>query len=97
MAWSEAAVGITQPAVVCVVMSDMRFEIAYFPCSMEGARSWADCNQADCGPGPLLLLAWWLGSWFRALPYKLSSLPMFPLNFLLPSRGSPTPSSLLLG
>ena len=52
MAWSEAAVAITRPAVVCVVMSDVRFEIAYFPCSMEGARSWADCNQADWWPRP---------------------------------------------
>ena len=52
MTWSEAAVGITRPAVVCVVMSDVRFEIAYFPCSMEGARSWADCNQADWWPRP---------------------------------------------
>lgn len=52
MARSEAAMGITRPAVVCVVMSDMRFEIAYFPCSMEGTHSRADCNQADWWPRP---------------------------------------------
>lgn len=52
MAWSEAAVGITRPAVVFVVMCDVRLEIAYFPCSMEGARSRADCNQADWWPRP---------------------------------------------
>lgn len=27
MAWSEAAVGITRPGIVFVVMSDVRFEI----------------------------------------------------------------------
>ena len=52
MARSEAAMGITRPAAVCVVMSDTRFEIAYFPCSMEGTHSWADCNQADWWPRP---------------------------------------------
>lgn len=51
MAWSEAAVGITRPGIVFVVMSDVRFEIAYF--LLHGrCTSQADCNQADWWPRP---------------------------------------------
>lgn len=97
---SEAAVGVSAPQaplVVCVVavcvISDMHCaECNVVPALRNARGSRADCNQADWeerGPGLLLPLLQWLGSWLCALHCrKLSSPTTFPLNFLPPSRGS---------